>query len=70
MRPHPHFDDRGTMDWHTRYDEALAQAKEEGKRVFIEMGRLQCSQCRSLIADQYLRLLPGPRCGNRRVRRR
>jgi thioredoxin-related protein len=49
MRAHPHFDDRGTLDWHTRYDEALAQAKEEGKRVFIEMGRLQCSQCRSLI---------------------
>jgi thioredoxin-related protein len=49
MRAHPHFDDRGTLDWHTRYDEALAEASRDGKRVFIEMGRLQCSQCRSLV---------------------
>jgi len=38
-RPHPHFDDRGTLDWHTKYADALAQAKAEKKIVFIEMGR-------------------------------
>lgn len=36
---HPHFNDRGTLHWHTRLDDALAQAKAEGKRVFIEFGR-------------------------------
>ncbi|MHC5211872.1 MAG: thioredoxin family protein [Planctomycetota bacterium] len=49
MRTHPHFDDRGTLDWHTRYEEALADAKQGDKLVFIEMGRLQCGQCRSLV---------------------
>ena len=45
MRPmtekarHPHFDDRGTMSWHTRFEDALRQAKAEKKQVFIEMGR-------------------------------
>ncbi len=38
---HPHFDDRGTMSWHTRWDDALAAAKTENKLVFIEMGREQ-----------------------------
>ena len=38
-RPHPHFDDKGTLDWHTRWSDALAQAKAEKKHVFIEMGR-------------------------------
>jgi len=36
---HPHFDDAGTMSWHTRLEDALAQAKAERKLVFIEMGR-------------------------------
>jgi hypothetical protein len=36
---HPHFDDRGTLAWHTRYADALAQAKRENKVLFIEMGR-------------------------------
>ena len=36
---HPHFDDKGTLAWHTRYADALAQAKREKKHVFIEMGR-------------------------------
>ncbi len=48
-RPHPHFDDRGTLDWHTRFAEALEQAKREGKHLFVEMGREACGQCRSLI---------------------
>jgi len=38
-RKHPHFDDRGTLDWHTRFDEALAAARAEGKWLFIEFGR-------------------------------
>jgi len=38
-RPHPHFDDRGTLDWHTRFADALAAARSEGKLVLIEMGR-------------------------------
>ena len=37
--PHPHFDDRGTLHWHTRFSDALAEAKASNKRVFIEMGR-------------------------------
>jgi len=38
-RKHPHFDDRGTLDWHTSFAEALATAKKDGKRIFIEIGR-------------------------------
>ena len=38
-RPHPHFDDRGTLDWHTRWDEALAAARAQEKLLFIELGR-------------------------------
>lgn len=39
MRAHPHFNDRGTLDWHTDFAEALAAAKAQGKLVFIELGR-------------------------------
>jgi thioredoxin-related protein len=42
-RPHPHFDDQGTLD------DALKSAAREGKRVFIEIGREACSQCRALV---------------------
>ena len=38
-RRHPHFDDKSTLDWHTRWAEALSKAKSEKKIVFIEMGR-------------------------------
>jgi len=38
-RPHPHFDDQGTLDWHTNWKEAQASAKAQGKLVFIEFGR-------------------------------
>lgn len=48
-RPHPHFDDRGTLDWHTRWDEALAAAQRENKLVFVEFGREACGQCRALV---------------------
>ena len=36
---HPHFDDRGTLDWHTRMADARKAAEREEKLVFIEMGR-------------------------------
>ena len=38
-RKHPHFDDRGALDWHTTFAEARAAAQAEGKRLFIEIGR-------------------------------
>lgn len=38
-RKHPHFDDRGTLDWHTRFGEAQSAAKKDGRRLFIEIGR-------------------------------
>ena len=38
-KAHPHFDDGGTLHWHTQLAAAQAQAKKEGKLVFIEYGR-------------------------------
>lgn len=38
-RPHPHFDDRGTLDWHTSWAEARAAAQAAGRRLFVEVGR-------------------------------
>lgn len=38
-RPHPHFDDQGTLDWHTTLADALASARRDGKKVLIEIGR-------------------------------
>lgn len=46
---HPHFDDRGTLNWHTRFADALAEARRTKKRVFIEMGREACGNCRTLV---------------------
>jgi hypothetical protein len=37
--PHPHFDDRGTLNWHTKFADALAAAKADKRMVFVEMGR-------------------------------
>ena len=39
MSHHPHFDDGNTLNWHTRFEDALATAKSQKKKVFIEMGR-------------------------------
>jgi len=39
MKKHPHFDDRGTLDWQTSWKDAAAAAKADGKKVFIEIGR-------------------------------
>jgi len=38
-RAHPHFDDRGTLDWHTSFADALVAAEREGRWLFIEFGR-------------------------------
>jgi hypothetical protein len=38
-RPHPHFDDKGTLDWHVRWADALADAKATGRKLFVEFGR-------------------------------
>jgi hypothetical protein len=38
-RKHPHFDDRGALDWHTSFAEAQAAARAAGKHLFIEFGR-------------------------------
>ena len=38
-RKHPHFDDRGTLDWHTSFAGALKEAQRDKKRLFIEIGR-------------------------------
>ncbi|HUR26881.1 MAG TPA: thioredoxin family protein [Planctomycetota bacterium] len=48
-RPHPHFDDRGTLDWHTSYAEALRTARRDKKLVFVEFGREPCGNCRALV---------------------
>jgi thioredoxin-related protein len=47
---HPHFDDHGTLAWHTRWADALADAQTSQKKVFIEMGREACGNCRSLVS--------------------
>ena len=36
---HPHFNDQGTLHWHTKWSEAHAAAVEGGKKIFIEFGR-------------------------------
>jgi len=48
---HPHFNDKGTLAWHEKLDDALAAAQRDGKLVFIEMGREQCSNCRTLVEN-------------------
>lgn len=49
MTPHPHFDDKDNLAWQTSYEAALAVARADGKKVFIEMGREACSNCRTLV---------------------
>ena len=38
-QPHPHFDDRGTLDWHLVWKDALAAARTQHKLLFVEFGR-------------------------------
>ena len=37
--PHPHFDDRGTLSWHRKWADALAEARSSRRKIFIELGR-------------------------------
>ncbi|QDU68366.1 thioredoxin family protein [Engelhardtia mirabilis] len=46
---HPHFDDRGTLDWFKTFAEAQAAARRDGKKILIEYGREKCSQCRAFV---------------------
>ena len=46
--PHPLFDDKGSLHWHTELNDALRDARAQGKRVFIEMSRESCAACRTL----------------------
>jgi len=55
-RKHPHFDDRGTLDWHTTFAEAKASAQRDGKLLFIDVGRELCGTCRTLVSA----VLPRP----------
>jgi hypothetical protein len=52
--PHPYFDDRGTLEWHTDLDRACAAARAQGKLVFVDSGRSLCGNCRTLVS----RVLP------------
>ncbi|MEM8883133.1 MAG: hypothetical protein AAGD14_03600 [Planctomycetota bacterium] len=36
---HPHFDDRGTLQWFTELEKAQAAARKQGKVIFVEYGR-------------------------------
>ena len=36
---HPHFDDKGTLAWHTKLADAKAAAAKADKLIFIEYGR-------------------------------
>ncbi|HPF15505.1 MAG: thioredoxin family protein [Planctomycetes bacterium] len=48
-KPHPHFDDHGTLDWFQTLEGAVDEAKRTGRLIFMEFGRKACSQCRSLV---------------------
>lgn len=48
-RKHPHFDDRGSLDWHSSFAEARADAEQTGRKLFIEIGRELCGGCRTLV---------------------
>ena len=50
---HPHFDDKGTLQWQTTLDAAKAAAKSANKIVFLQYGREACGNCRAL-AEQVL----------------
>ena len=39
MSSHPHFNDRGALEWHVDWNVAAARAREEFKLVFVEFGR-------------------------------
>ncbi len=36
---HPHFNDRGTLNWFETLEGAIEEAKRNGRMIFIEFGR-------------------------------
>lgn len=46
---HLYFDDRAAVPWHGSLASALAQARDQGKRVLIVIGRRDCGGTRALI---------------------
>src|SRR5689334_15244711 len=56
VRPHPYFDDKGTITWHEDLASAQAEARASSKVIFIEYGRRACGNCRVLVS----RLMPSP----------
>jgi hypothetical protein len=53
---HPHFNDGGTLRWHTTFAAAARAARDEGRLVFMDMGRHVCAPCETLVS----RVLPDP----------
>ncbi len=51
---HPVFDDVGTLRWHTTFAAAARAARDEGRLVFMDMGRRVCAPCETLVT----RVLP------------
>lgn len=47
--PHPHFADRGAVDWTTCLDRARAEARRKGRLILVEYGRRACHSCRVLV---------------------
>lgn len=46
---HPHFDDKGTLQWQTTFDAAKAVAKNADRVIFVQYGRQACRSCRALV---------------------
>lgn len=46
---HLYFDDRAAVPWHRSLAAALFQARDQGKRVLIVIGRRDCGGTRALI---------------------
>lgn len=48
---HPHFADNGALVWYRSLAEAQQVARASNRLIFIESGRLQCTQCRRLVSN-------------------
>jgi hypothetical protein len=51
---HPFFPDGGALAWYVDLQEAQLAARAQGKVLFIEYGRKECTNCRTLVS----RILP------------
>ncbi len=48
---HPRFADNGAIVWYRSLSEAQQVARASNRLIFIESGRLQCTQCRRLVSN-------------------